>query len=119
MSNLFENAKFGDKFRTRDGRMAIFLQKYKVSEFRYEFAIEDYDEGRRFYLCKEDGSFFHKECGEDIIGKWQEINEEELDKLAKQYMTEERECIIKGACDLSFYDLETAYKAGFHKAKEI
>lgn len=24
MENIFENAKFGDKFKTRDGRMAIY-----------------------------------------------------------------------------------------------
>lgn len=31
--NIFKGAKFGDKFRTRDGRMAIYQRKVTIGHF--------------------------------------------------------------------------------------
>lgn len=48
-----------------------------------------------------------------------DIDDEYIDRLAKEYMDEERESIIKGGCDISLYDLEKAFKAGLSKAFDI
>ena len=73
MVNLNE-CKFGDRLRTRDGRMAVFLHKSFISDKVYICAIE-YDEysileikfwanGKRYY-DNEPSEF-------DIVGKWED-----------------------------------------------
>lgn len=118
MENIFENAYFGKMYKTRDERKAVL---YSRTGLMYGFVIihEKISDMNHAVIFEVDsfGEVYHENDkgtdGLDIISEWQEIGKEELDKLAKEYMAEERKCIIKGGCDLSFYDLETAFKAGF------
>lgn len=118
MSSIFENAKFGDKFITRDGRKAIVINL--ASHFQgitMALTIEgDKDAFYRFY--HEDGTA-KKEAGDtdavDIVGKWEEpIDEIELEKLAEDYSTHrpyDKRWSEWLAC-------KNAYIAGYRKAKE-
>lgn len=116
MDKIFENAKFGDKFRTRDGRMALFIQTLKSGEIRNELCVENKDEGRRYYLYKDDGTFYHLHCDKDIVSCWQDtINEEELDKLAKAYVSKNS---IPFEPLLTIGEQIEAFKAGYRKAKQ-
>lgn len=73
--NIFENAKFGDRFCTRDGRMAIF----------YKAHLSPAREGSRYVVCllepKDnaiqglftfhlDGTAFGRQTQLDIIGNY-------------------------------------------------
>ena len=111
MKNIFENAYFGKPYKTRDCRKAIYLTKYKHGELVNELAIEDSEAGRRFYLYADNGSFYHKPSCEDIVSEWQEeINEEELNSLAEEYVHNSRP-LLDG-------DAISCFKAGYRKAKE-
>ena len=102
MDKIFENAKFGDCFKTRDGRKFVYLGEVK-SLFGHNSAIqgmiEDDDiltyynsEGKSLY-CEYNGSAINafaidfsqlncdEDCETDIVSEWT-IDEEELDKLA-------------------------------------
>lgn len=124
MKNIFGNTHFGKLYKTRDGRKAVCDG---IIEGLPYFSIEGYTNSHGIIYLGGDKEITYltpwleeelKGCG-DIVSEWnEEINTEELNKLATEYMTEERRSIIKGACDLSFYDLEFAFKAGYRKAKE-
>ena len=47
MVNLSE-CKFGDKLKTRDGRMALFLQRSNVVKYAFSCAIES----GQLYACR-------------------------------------------------------------------
>ena len=85
-NNIFKDAKFGDKFITRDGRVALFIVKLNLRYFGkiktcYRCIIEDeYD---TFYDYDKnglniEGGYTELEneiieyYGSDIVGKWQE-----------------------------------------------
>ena len=124
--NIFENAKFGDKFRTRDGRKAIYngrsIDRYWLIVERHPWNMIGFNSCGRHSGLEEDI---------DIISEWQEeINEEELDRLAKQekmHFVRFKECNgldllskrNKEYADLhNIYELmEKMYKAGYRKAK--
>lgn len=65
--NIFENAKFGDKFRTRDGRMAIYngrsIDRYWLIVERHPWNIIGFNSCGRHSGLEEDI---------DIISEWQE-----------------------------------------------
>lgn len=113
MKNIFEGAKFGDKFRTRDRRMAIYQRKATIGHFVvteesvYNYNV--YDSGRCHHGI---------EFTDDIISKWEEpINEEELDRLAwKEYPDDDDDDTPINGIDN--YELREAFKAGYRKAKE-
>ena len=73
MINLNE-CKFGDKLKTRDGRMAVFLGK------GYEFAegffcpIKGGENSFSIMFYRSDGKVFYSAFGNnyDIIGKWED-----------------------------------------------
>ena len=74
MVNLSE-CKFGDKLKTRDGRMALFLQRSSVVKYAFSCAIESraaicmplyYIHGRRCFYSE------HELTELDIVGKWEE-----------------------------------------------
>ena len=73
MVNLSE-CKFGDKLKTRDGRMAVFLGK--GYEFVQGFACAIKGEENSFYTMfyRQDGKVFDGAFGNkyDIIGKWED-----------------------------------------------
>lgn len=108
MENIFENAKFGDKFRTRDGRKAIFINcatERNDVYFKYYCTIEDLD---GIYEVFDSQGRCHRDSDSpiDIVSEWQEeISEEELDELAEQWVhnhatypdARDRKTIIKEA----------------------
>lgn len=88
--NIFENAKFGDKFRTRDGRKAVV--DGSINGFPV-FSVEGYDKSHGIiYISGDSGTTYLtpwiedelKGCG-DIIGKWHEpVSEWEIERLARE-----------------------------------
>ena len=70
MVNLDEY-KFGDRLKTRDGRIALFLGKMQES-----FVCAIKGEENIFYTMfyRQDGKVFHYAFGNkyDIIGKWED-----------------------------------------------
>lgn len=78
--NLFSRAKFGDKFKTRDGRMVIY-QLYDKSHGKHYL----FDDRNSFHYAVHDNghlSNFDEECHCDIIQKWEDtVVEEKLDEL--------------------------------------
>lgn len=123
MDNIFENAKFGDKFRTRDGRMAVYICEYPNDDtYRYIVHVKGYYKSELY--CWLGKTNMHAEDRQyDIVGKWQEpINEEELDKLADEYA---EEAPMSGGGyygDTEYWtwdDVVNAFKAGYRKAKVL
>lgn len=78
MDNVFQNAKFGDKFKTRDGRIVIYW--YYDAKDPYQMP---------HWVCFGDGSFTHyaddgiyhkgnpNTVGDDIVGRWEDLKIEE------------------------------------------
>lgn len=74
MENIFKDAKFGDKFKTRDGKMAIFLAHNVYCEHSaYFFTPEDIEKRGTILtmnlLHTYDGHFDVKK-GRDIVSRW-------------------------------------------------
>ena len=73
MVNLSE-CKFGDRLKTRDGRMAVFLSESFSVVRGFECVIEDQKHSYFTMLYRKDGkvsySFIDKDY--DIIGKWED-----------------------------------------------
>lgn len=112
---IFSNTKFGDKFRTRDGRMALYISEELGVHFLYvegEDELDEFDHHGLFY-----DSYGGKLTSFDIIDKWQEpINEEELDRLAE----EENPNVPDGdSYEVGqYFGFNDGFKAGYHKALE-
>lgn len=110
MKNIFENAKFGDKFRTRDGRMMLYLRKMPDNSDFHE-VLDCYINIERFHSNGQYCERYPLPC--DIVSEWQEeIDEEKLDELACKH-TES----MNIPCRYKETALES-YKAGYRKAKE-
>ena len=87
--NLFKNTYFGKLYKTKDGRKAVFLgwsdKKDKVFLYTQERDMEFY--GEEMYNL--DGTTYKGTTPHDIISEWkEEINEDELDKLASERFCE-------------------------------
>ena len=82
MINLSE-CKFGDKLKTRDGRMAVFLGESFGVARGFACVIEDKKHGYFPMLYRKDGKMSYSFIDEDydIIGKW----EDEIEKTATPY----------------------------------
>ena len=66
--------KFGDKLKTRDGRMAVFLGKgYEFAE-GFVCAIKGKEKSFFTMIYRQDGKVFHNAFGNnyDINGKWED-----------------------------------------------
>lgn len=84
MKNIFEGAKFGDKFKTRDGRMALFLQLDEIvdtigktiGKLAYVYTLQDgeYSVALNGISTSENDIILHNintdKLNEDIISKW-------------------------------------------------
>lgn len=113
--NIFENAKFGDKFRTRDGRMAIF-----VSQSKYGTAtlLVQYLKGYEVFKCNEHGghpneSESYESCY-DIVSEWKEpIDERDLTDMATIAY---RGTFIGEVSDTELF--RKGFRAGYRKALE-
>ena len=91
-NNIFENAKFGDKFKTRNGRKAFYIhtKKDKVSKEIYHYVIIEND-GTMPRMYNSYGSVLSGSYKFDIMSRLEDdstskhkelINEENLEKLA-------------------------------------
>lgn len=125
-NNIFENAKFGDKFRTRDGRKALYVSQNPYANESYVL-IEGYKSAE---LMQNDGHFWAtegREYKDDIVSRWEEpIDEEKLDKLADEFLVGDDKEDVELLRDehpkaLTFGDIFDAnkmcFKAGYRKAK--
>ena len=118
MNNIFENAKFGDKFIDLDGKILIFLSLIRM------------DELSRAYMACEDGNSFGYDIylvmPDFIASKYVEpINEEELNKSAEDFCdtidfepTQLNESQTGMECGYTYMHLIKCYKEGYHKVKE-
>lgn len=87
--NIFENAKFGDAFKTRDGRKAIFLGLRNAERralMLYNISTTDWYIGDKKDVDICTGMVYSSlKTTSDIIGKWNEpISGKELEELAKK-----------------------------------
>lgn len=77
--NLFASAKFGDKFKTRDGRMAIYIGRDHVDDlFPMVLWVELEN---KYFKFQEDGSVSLSlpDRPIDIVSRWEEpIDEDNL-----------------------------------------
>lgn len=74
MINL-SDCKFGDKLKTRDGRMAVFLGEcFEFLQEGFVCAIEDQKHSYFTMLYRKDGKVSYSSIDEDydIIGKWED-----------------------------------------------
>ena len=146
MENIFKEAKFGDKFRRRDGGFAIYLStEYGGSEedknnlpFIIIYMANEhhvtYKDGseKRFHSAdtySESGKwnrFSEEDDDWDIVGKWEEqVDEKKLDILAEEFC-DKVDTYHKSLCETDDYDnilyygsdIYDAYEAGYRKAKE-
>ena len=114
MNNLFENAKFGDKFVTRDGRNALYLSK---DEYSMLFAVEGCN---CIVGCDHDGIMMYPcDSGYDIISRYVEpIDEEELDRLAQEaYPSDYSSSLYYDPETDANIELREAFEKGYRKAK--
>lgn len=112
MNNIFENAYFGKPYKTRNGRRAIYDKERIFVKGWHWVLIED--EG--MYQLNDNGLLQeNEETRFDIVSEWQEVSEEELDKLAEDFLSEGYE----NNCNPDFMECcKNIYKAGYRKAKQ-
>lgn len=128
MNNIFENAKFGDKFKTREEWYAVYDGQtyfgpcgkgHLVHELRYRGKDNKYC--ITVLRCENNGLLADKKRGKhpyDIVGKWQEpIDEEELDKLTEKEMNLFFN-VNTGEMHYCTVTEKEAFKAGYRKALE-
>lgn len=123
--NIFKNAKFGDKYRTRDGRKAIFLQfdtivdedGKDIGNLAYVYTIQDGEYCVNMYGYDADINVVpDTNMGYDIVGEWhEEINEEELDKLAHSLEVQQ---LLTVPWDDCYEECVECFKSGYRKAME-
>lgn len=107
MSGLFEGAKFGDRFVTRDGRNALYILK---DDYAMLFAVEGC---KCIIACYHDGTMMYPcDSAYDIISRYVEpIDEDELDRLARIYEKQYE------YCEYFPEEIMEAFKAGYCLAK--
>lgn len=100
MKNIFEGAYLGKAYKTRNGRKAIYI--YYGSDVNLPF-IE------RHHLIYEGLNSIQTSNYEEIVSEWEEpIDEEELDRLAHEY--------IDNSLPLLDGDAISCFKASYRKA---
>lgn len=72
-NNLFASAKFGDKFRTRDGSLAIYWANPEETGLNRNALIVEGAANGNYITCDNNGYCLknHKEHQCDIISKWE------------------------------------------------
>ena len=115
MIDLFEGAKFGDKFVTRDGKLAIYVgpgvKGAKVISETYSGLYSVYYNGQYF---------IRREEPQDIVGRWQEpIDEDRLDEIANaEYPSDYSSSLYYDSETDINIELREAFEKGYRKAKE-
>lgn len=124
MTKIFEGAKFGDKFVTRDGRMAVLIyipicpntEYYTITTEDCSFLHYYNNEGLIVFERRD----FTKEDKDDIVGYWKEpIDEETLEDLSTNW--NENYALHPHLFDdepYTYQDVIDAFKYGYRKAKE-
>lgn len=115
MENIFKNAYFGKPYKTRDGRKAIFWH----SKEGFNFFLLD----KGIHIYNNNGvSTYSPENYIDIVSEWQEeINEEELDKIALEKYPIRSEIVENGLKRVKVDPNEPKreyFKVGYRKGKE-
>lgn len=89
MKGIFEGAKFGDRFVTRDGQMAIYVAKHEECNYyggtniSHTYALEN---RCTVHWCKDNGINLSFIEDFDIVGRWQESiddDEKSCDKIKR------------------------------------
>lgn len=137
-SNIFEGAKFGERFLTRDGQIFSYLGKIESlfgHNSCHQGLIENEDlmsyyndEGKSLY-AEFTGSTINaseidftqvnceNECSTDIVSHYHEsIDEDKLDELAKDYMKKYIDSCKRLNC--CYKTDEDVFKDGYRKALE-
>lgn len=139
MKNIFENCKFGDRFKTRDGKVAYY-GRYDEKEDKHFLMVNDFEND--YILCHNDGHVFHfdkedyvfphgKNKGKTIfeVKGW---NKEEMVNFRLDIVSrlvepiDEKELETKAVIYADAYYKKTeemkiaeeAFKAGFYAAKQ-
>lgn len=112
MENIFENAKFGDKFKTRDGRMAVYKGYSQNVCFKSaNFLIVDKEPIECAF--RDNGLYIGNKHEIDIVSRWEEpIDKEKLNQMAKQY----HEKIIGRNENAEAWRFDAAFIAGYKAA---
>lgn len=117
MENIFKDAHLGKAYKTRAGHKAVFYNHhaaYASERAKYVTMILENREG--IYRWYYDGTAFEGQEYLDIISEWQEeVNDEEIKKLAEDYISEhfeEYEPLV------TWGEKIAVYKAGYKKALE-
>lgn len=119
MKNIFENAYFGKAYKTRGGDKVILVTL--LDNVAYLLSEEKIGKnslfGNHIHSYRLDGICTEYQCYVlDIVSEWQEeINEEELDKLANKSLEESG----WGDCDNSLDSYVDGFIAGYRKAMEL
>lgn len=75
MKKLFKDAKFGDRFRMRNGEMAVFVKQYpKSKDIKFMFLeyVDDYPIDRCLNFYPNGRLTMERETEFDIIERWEE-----------------------------------------------
>ena len=116
--NIFEGAKFGDKYITRDGKIALF---WKITEDG-EGARLFYSNGEKYRVFL-DGNYHDLSCftnpedyltSIDVVNKYEvTIDEHNLDLLATSYYaTDKIPCSYDNCKSESIESFKIGYRAG-------
>lgn len=106
--DIFKNAYFGKLYKTRDGRKAIYIGGHRC-------VIEN--NNNCFFSFRSNGMHEGYATGTDIVSDWQEeINEEELDKLAEELNPNDPHGDTYEVGQ--YFGFDDGFKAGYLKAKE-
>lgn len=129
MSSIFENAKFGDKFKMRNGNPALYVRSYMSGDTLTHYLVQEqlkasilqcYDDGQNCMNHKEWNEILFPEYVQyDIVEKWEEsIDEKKLVHDAHNYYNSQEPTYEFQNYRLGMDDIIDAYKAGYRKAKE-
>lgn len=117
--NIFEGAKFGDKFQTKNGKMAILIFPHYYQNTTVKLCIEDGDEFDVYLDGQVDTRFWNDDLS--IEGKWKEsIDEDKLDELAKntQQYDNGNNILYKDPQQVYYAeDLDIVFKTAYRIAK--
>ncbi len=86
-NNIFRNAYLGKAYKTRDGRKAIFYNHHNShAREKANYVTMILENQESIYRWYYDATAADHQEHLDIVSEWhEEINEEELDRLAKEY----------------------------------
>lgn len=111
MKNLFENAKFGDKFLTKDGRMAVLVNWDGMMQHAFLYVKERDIEFYGEEMYNLDGTTARGSTLHDIVSRWNDsIDIEELDRFADEYSFYNPDPDTTYKCQIE------AFKAGYRQA---